>query len=74
MSAINVQNLAKSFDSIQALNNISLDIEQGEIFGFLGPNGAGKSITIRCIIGAIFPDSDKITVDNNSVINNSYKY
>ncbi|EKQ55502.1 MULTISPECIES: ABC transporter ATP-binding protein [unclassified Clostridium] len=54
MNAINVENLKKSYDGqINALNNISLSIPKGEIFGFLGPNGSGKTTTVRILNGVL---------------------
>lgn len=60
MSAISIQNLSKTFRGkrglrVDALTNLSLEVEQGEIFGFLGPNGAGKSTTIKTLMGLIRP-------------------
>ncbi len=49
MSVIEVRNLTKVFDDITAVDDISFDIEEGEIFAFLGPNGAGKSTTIKML-------------------------
>ena len=43
-----------------ALDNVSLEVRKGEIFGLLGPNGAGKTTTIKCILGLIYPDSGTI--------------
>lgn len=62
MKAIEINNLVKTFRGkkrahVTALTDISLDIEQGEVFGFLGPNGAGKSTTIKCLMGLIKPTS-----------------
>ncbi|WP_297428055.1 ABC transporter ATP-binding protein [Clostridium sp.] len=54
MNAINIENLKKSYDGqINALNNISLSISKGEIFGFLGPNGSGKTTTVRILNGIL---------------------
>jgi ABC-2 type transport system ATP-binding protein len=54
MNAINIENLKKSFDGqTNALNNISLSIPKGEIFGFLGPNGSGKTTTVRILNGIL---------------------
>ncbi|MBX7218886.1 MAG: ABC transporter ATP-binding protein [Blastocatellia bacterium] len=50
-----VRNLTKSFGPHVAVNNLSLEINQGEIFGFLGPNGAGKTTTIHMLMGFIRP-------------------
>jgi ABC-2 type transport system ATP-binding protein len=60
MPAISMQNLSKNYKGkksakVEALKGLSLDIEQGEIFGFLGPNGAGKSTTIKLLTGLIRP-------------------
>ena len=52
---------------IRALDNISLDIDSGCIYGFLGPNGAGKTTTIKLITGIIEPDSGTISVDGSDV-------
>ncbi len=54
MNAINIENLKKSYDGqTNALNNISLSIPKGEIFGFLGPNGSGKTTTVRILNGIL---------------------
>lgn len=54
MKAINIENLKKSYDGqTNALNNISLSISKGEIFGFLGPNGSGKTTTVRILNGIL---------------------
>lgn len=62
MNAIEIQNLAKRFGPKAALNGVSLNVEQGQIFGFLGPNGAGKSTTIRCLMDYLRPDEGHIKV------------
>src|SRR4030066_1570184 len=61
---ITVENLTKKFGNITAIENISFDIHESEIFGFLGPNGAGKTTTIRMLSTLISPTSGKITIDN----------
>ena len=48
--------------SNKALDNLSLEVYEGEIFGFLGPNGAGKTTTIKSLFGFIYPDSGRISV------------
>ncbi len=53
--AIRVDHLTKRFGNIVAVDDLSLDVEPGEVFGFLGPNGAGKSTTIRLLLGLIRP-------------------
>ena len=54
--AIDVQGLSKSFGALKAVDNISLQIEQGHITGFLGPNGSGKTTTLRMLCGLLTPD------------------
>ncbi|MFI5354130.1 MAG: ATP-binding cassette domain-containing protein [Desulfobaccales bacterium] len=55
--AIVVQNLSRHFGTFKAVDQISFEVKQGEIFGFLGPNGAGKSTTIRMLNGLLLPTS-----------------
>jgi ABC-2 type transport system ATP-binding protein len=55
--AIDVQDLSKKFGSLQAVNHVSIQIEQGHITGFLGPNGSGKTTTLRMLCGLLTPDS-----------------
>ena len=54
--AIDVQGLSKSFGALKAVDNVSLQIEQGHITGFLGPNGPGKTTTLRMLCGLLTPD------------------
>lgn len=55
--AVTVQDLEKKFGNFTAVNRISFEVKQGEVFGFLGPNGAGKSTTIRMLCGILAPTS-----------------
>ncbi|UCC17098.1 MAG: ABC transporter ATP-binding protein [Dehalococcoidales bacterium] len=57
MPIIKVQNLSKKFGEITAVEDLSLEVEEGEVLGFLGPNGAGKTTTIRMLAGIIAPTS-----------------
>jgi len=66
--AIVVRNLTKVFGAFTAVDNISFEVNQGEIFGFLGPNGAGKSTTIRMLIGLLLPTSGAGTVGGYDII------
>ena len=70
MSAIiNVQNLSKTYDSgFQALRDVSLEIQRGEIFALLGPNGAGKTTMISIICGIVNPSSGVIAADGHDII------
>jgi drug efflux transport system ATP-binding protein len=62
MSAIEVRRLTRRFGAFTAVDDISFDVEKGEIFGFLGSNGAGKSTTIRMLCGLLRPTSGRATV------------
>lgn len=61
---LKIAHLSKSFDSIKAVDDISLEVKKGEIFGLLGPNGAGKTTTISMIASLLKPDSGKIYIDS----------
>lgn len=68
--AVLIENLQKRYGSVEALKDISLRIEAGELFGILGPNGAGKTTTLRCLCTLTSPDSGRIEVDSISVVGN----
>jgi len=57
---IRIQNLHKNFKDFKAVNDLSLTVYDGDVYGFLGPNGAGKSTTIRMMLSLIFPTSGSI--------------
>ncbi|MGB7338468.1 MAG: ATP-binding cassette domain-containing protein [Phototrophicaceae bacterium] len=61
-TAITVNNISKWYGDFQAVQDVSFDVHQGEIFALLGPNGAGKSTTIRMILDIIKPDAGQIAV------------
>lgn len=68
---IEIMNVTKTYNKINnAVDNISLTIDKGEIFGFLGPNGAGKTTTIKMITGIIAPTKGDIKVNEISIIKN----
>lgn len=62
-----VENIFKNYGSQVALNNISFNIQSGDIVGFLGPNGAGKSTMMKILTGFIAPDSGKAYISGNEV-------
>jgi len=66
---LKIDGLTKSYNKgeIRAVDDISLEIGDGEIFGFLGPNGAGKTTTIKMIVGLLKPDSGQILLDGMNV-------
>ena len=61
--AIHIENLTRRFNDLVAVDNISFDIEQGEIFGLLGPNGAGKTTTLSMLSTMLKPTSGSATVN-----------
>ncbi len=68
-SIISVQNLSKTYASgLKALNNINLDIHEGEIFALLGPNGAGKTTLIGIICGIVNPTEGTVLADGHNII------
>ncbi|MFZ0521209.1 MAG: ATP-binding cassette domain-containing protein [Candidatus Acidiferrales bacterium] len=62
MDAIALENVTKSYDSVTAVNAVSLNVRSGAILGLLGPNGAGKTTTIRMIMNILVPDEGSIQV------------
>jgi ABC-2 type transport system ATP-binding protein len=68
MSAIEINNLTKYYGKARGIVDVSLTVEEGEIFGFIGPNGAGKSTTIRLLCSLIFPSSGSATIFGKDVI------
>ena len=66
--AIVVKNLSRHFGDFKAVDNISFEVSQGEIFGFLGPNGAGKSTTIRMLNGLLLPTSGEGRVGGFDIV------
>lgn len=71
---IRLQGLRKSYGDLVAVKELSLDIREGEIFGFLGPNGAGKTTTISMICGLLKKDSGEIRIDGHILEENYGKY
>ncbi len=67
MSLVRLQEVAKSFGEVRAVDGVSFSIDRGEVVGFLGPNGAGKTTTMRLITRALEPDSGTIEIDGRSV-------
>lgn len=59
---IKLINLTKNYGNLKAVNNINLDVSQGQIFGFLGPNGAGKTTTIRMMVGLLQPTNGSAVI------------
>jgi ABC-2 type transport system ATP-binding protein len=67
MTAIETHNLTKRFGSIEAVRNLDLTVEEGEIYGFLGPNGAGKTTTINMLLSLVHPSSGSARIFGTEV-------
>jgi len=65
-SFLSIQKLTKYYGDIKGVENLSLELESGEIFGFIGPNGSGKSTTIRCIMNLINKNNGKVFINGES--------
>jgi ABC-2 type transport system ATP-binding protein len=61
-AVLRAQNLSKRFGAVAAVEDVSLDVREGEIFGFLGPNGAGKTTTISMLLGLTHPSSGSVEI------------
>ena len=68
---ISVKNLSKSFGRTLAVNDISFEVDRGEILGFLGPNGAGKTTTMRILTCFLPADQGEVTVAGHDVFQDS---
>lgn len=64
--SIHVKNFSKSFGDLKAVDNLSFDVNEGEIFAFLGSNGSGKTTTIRCLLKIYEPDEGELNINDSS--------
>lgn len=64
---LEIKNFSKHYGSFCAVNNLSINVKDGEIYGFIGHNGAGKSTTIKAVVGAMDFDGGEIIIDGTSV-------
>lgn len=67
MNVIEIKNLTKTFGDFTALENVNLQVQEGEIHGFIGPNGAGKSTTIRVLLGMLKADAGHVSIFGQDV-------
>jgi ABC-2 type transport system ATP-binding protein len=67
MDAVDATRLRKTFGTVTAVDNVSINVAEGSIFGFLGPNGAGKTTTIRMLTGVLIPDAGSVRVFGTDV-------
>jgi len=72
-SIVKTQGLTKQYGDVLAVDNLDLEVSEGEIFGLLGPNGAGKTTTIRMLTGQTTPTSGTATVANHDIIHQPTK-
>ncbi len=70
MNAIEAWSLVKRFGTLTAVNEVSLSVPEGEIFGFLGPNGAGKTTTIRLLTNVLTPDAGMVQIQGIDIYRN----
>lgn len=68
---IEISHLTKKFDQFAAVDDLSFNVEEGEVLGFLGPNGAGKSTTMKVITGFLSPSAGSVTVDGFDITRNA---
>jgi ABC-2 type transport system ATP-binding protein len=66
--AVAIEKLQKRYGSVEAVKDVSLQVEAGEIFGLLGPNGAGKTTTLRCLCTLTTPDAGRVEVSGISAL------
>ena len=66
--SISIQNISKSYRGKRALNNISFDVKQGELFGLIGPDGAGKTTLFRILTTLLFPENGEASVAGYDII------
>ena len=69
---IHIENLVKRYGDLVALDHLSLNIQEGEIFGLLGPNGSGKTTAINCLLALLKYDKGTITIFGKPMRPNSY--
>ena len=67
---LDVKNLTKSFGSFKALDDLTMHVPEGTVYGLVGPNGAGKSTLIRCLTGVYRPDSGAVLLEGQRIYEN----
>lgn len=69
MKVVSVNHITKSYGDVHAVNDISFDVEKGEIFGIIGPDGAGKTTLFRLLTTLLLPDNGDAVIDGNDIVN-----
>jgi len=62
MPAVEISSVTKTFGSVTAVDDLTLTVPEGSVYGFIGPNGSGKTTTMRMIVNIFYPDSGSIRV------------
>lgn len=70
---ITIENITKSYDEVEALKNVSLEVNEGELFGLIGPDGAGKTTLMRILMTLLLPDSGRAKMNGLDVVKNFKK-
>lgn len=70
---LEIKNVTKKYGKKTIIDNLSLDVESGQVYGFLGPNGAGKTTTIKMVVGLISMDSGSIKINGMDIVKNHEK-
>ncbi|MFC2160654.1 ABC transporter ATP-binding protein [Acidobacteriota bacterium] len=73
MSAVKTEDLTKTFDQLQAIHTINLEISKGELIGLIGPDGAGKTTLLRLLVGLLKPTSGKVWIEGIDISKNQRK-
>ena len=68
-TVLQARNLTKRYDALTAVDNLSLEVIEGEVFGLLGPNGAGKTTSINMLCGLLKPDSGQVVIQGKIITN-----
>lgn len=71
MTTIKTENLTRKFGTLVALDNLNIEVEEGEIFGLVGPDGAGKTTTMRLLTGILEPTNGQAWVYNKHTVKDS---
>ena len=67
-TAVSARELTKTYGELVAVDRLSLDVREGEVFAFLGPNGSGKTTTIKLLLGLLFPTAGEALVFNEPAV------
>ena len=67
MLTLRTSEISKSYRRRKVVDNVSVEVRQGEVVGLLGPNGAGKTTSFYCIVGLITPDSGRVLLDDTDI-------